>query len=445
MSEPTLDERAALDETRDPNLRSWILSANAPDTHFPIQNLPFGVFSSTPNPNPRLGVAIGDMIVDLSGLHRAGLLHGSGAIFAQPSLNALLKLGRPAWRALRIELSRLLRADCSVLRDAASSPQVLVPQRLAAMHLPIEVRSFTDFFSSKDHALNAGRIFRGPNAELPPNWSELPIAYNGRASSVVVSGAVIRRPWGQVRSEGQPRPIFMASAGLDFELEVGFIVGTGTALGESIPCADAERHIFGLVLLNDWSARDLQRWESAPLGPFNAKGFATTISPWVVALDALEPFRCAPPPQDPIPLHYLRADQPGGFAIALEARLRPRGSPQSTVVARTDYRHMYWTMAQQLAHHTVSGCSMNAGDLCGSGTISGPTSPSAGCLLERTLNGAQPLLLDTGETRAYLHDGDELTLTGWCQAAGYRVGFGDCAGQVGPATEMAKEAVDGTI
>jgi len=431
--------------TRDPRRRSWLASANDAACDFSIQNLPFGIFSDLRNAEPRAGVAIGDAIVDLAALQAAGLLSLDAAdqnLFACPMLNAFIALGRDAWRSVRIQLSTLLDAACPSLRDdAALRARVLVPMRDATMHLPVDIPGYTDFYSSKEHATNVGSMFRDPKNALLPNWLEMPIGYNGRASSVVVSGTPVRRPMGQLKLPEQARPVFGACRKLDIELETGFIVGRGNALGEPIACDEAEDHIFGMVLLNDWSARDIQQWEYVPLGPFNAKTFATTISPWIVTLDALEPFRVAQPEQSPAPLPYLQHPGAHAFDIALEVQLRPEGGDTATTIARTNFKHLYWTMAQQLAHHTVSGCNTRVGDLMGSGTISGPTPEAFGSLLELTWNGARPLALAGGATRTFIVDGDELTLAGWCQGDGYRVGFGRCAGTILPARAPASDAL----
>ena len=432
----TNDFSKALAATRDPAKRSWLASANETTCDFPIQNLPFGIFSDTRNARPRAGVALGDVIVDLAALRSGGqlALDTHEEVFARASLNAFIALGREAWRSVRIQVSQLFDAACPTVRDdAALRERVLVPMQDATMHLPVEIPGYTDFYSSKEHATNVGSMFRDPKIALLPNWSEMPIGYNGRASSVVVSGTPVRRPMGQLKLPDQERPIYGACRKLDIELETGFIVGRGNALGEPIACGEAEDHIFGMVLLNDWSARDIQQWEYVPLGPFNAKTFATTISPWIVTLDALEPFRVAQPEQTPEPLPYLRHAGAHAFDIALEVRLRPEGSATASTIARTNFKYMYWTMAQQLAHHTVSGCNTRVGDLMGSGTISGPTPDSCGSLLESTWNGARPVTLDGGETRTFIADGDELTLAGWCQGDGYRVGFGTCVGKIQPA------------
>jgi len=421
------------DPTTAPALKSWLETANAPDCEFPIQNLPYGVFK-TADSGARVGVAIGDRILDLSVLASAGLLKVEAGVFSQPRLNDFIALGRSAWRSVREQLSALLSRDNQTLQgNAALREKVLVAQADATMLLPVDVPGYTDFYSSKEHATNVGALFRDPKNALLPNWSELPIGYNGRASSVIVSGTPVRRPNGQIKLPDQERPIFGACRKLDIELETGFIVGVPNALGEPIPCEEAEQHIFGMVLLNDWSARDLQAWEYVPLGPFNAKTFATSISPWIVTMDALEPFRTAQPEQSPEPLPYLRHAGEHAFDIQLEALLKPQGKAQATTLAHTNFKYMYWSMAQQLAHHTVSGCNTRVGDLMGSGTLSGPTRDSLGALLERTYNGREPITLATGEQRTFIEDGDELTLRGWCQGAGYRVGFGVCTGTILPA------------
>jgi fumarylacetoacetase len=424
------------DSTTAPDLKSWVDSANRPDADFPIQNLPYGVFQTAGQP-ARVGVAIGEEILDLAVLAQAGLLRCDASVFTQPRLNDFIALGRAAWRSVREQLSNLLAASNGSLRDnAALRAKALVPQADATLLLPVEVPGYTDFYSSKEHATNVGSLFRDPKNALMPNWSELPIGYNGRASSVVVSGTPVRRPNGQIKLPDQERPVFTACRKLDIELETGFIVGVPNALGEPIPIGQAEQHIFGMVLLNDWSARDIQAWEYVPLGPFNAKTFATTISPWVVTMDALEPFRTAQPPQSPAPLAYLRHAGAHAFDIELEVDLKPEAAGKATTITRTNFKHMYWSMAQQLAHHTVSGCNTRVGDLMGSGTISGPTRDSLGSLLEMTFNGREPITLASGEQRAFLEDGDELTLRGWCQGQGYRVGFGVCSGKILPALPL---------
>jgi fumarylacetoacetase len=407
----------------------------APDSHFPLQNLPFGVFSARREP-PRVGVAIGAQVLDLAVLEEAGLVSvgpPGRRVFDRATLNAFIALGRPAWSRARVRIGELLREDRAELRDNPTlRTRALVPMAQATLHLPVEIPGYTDFYSSKEHATNVGSMFRDPKNALLPNWVHLPIAYNGRASSVVASGTPIRRPQGQIKLPDAERPVFGPSRKLDFELETAFIIGEGNALGEPIPIAEAERHIFGVVLMNDWSARDIQQWEYVPLGPFNSKTFATSISPWIVTMDALEPFRVAGPPQDPSPLPYLAQAGAHAFDIRLEVALAPAGGA-ATTLCRTNFRYLYWSMAQQLAQHTVSGCNTRVGDLMGSGTISGATSDAWGSLLELAWNGTKPVALANGARRSFLEDGDEVVMTGWCQGEGYRVGFGEVRGTVLPA------------
>lgn len=413
---------------------SWIPSANDGRTHFSLQNLPYGIFSTSER-TPRAGVAIGAMVLDLAVLDEAGLLPAATrGTFAHATLNPFIALGRSAWRETRARLTALLsEGDATLAGDAALRERALVPMAGAAMHLPVDIPGYTDFYSSREHATNVGRMFRDPENALLPNWLEIPIGYNGRASSVVVSGTPLHRPNGQIKLPNEARPVFGPCRKLDYELEMGFIVGQPSALGEPIDVADAPAHMFGMVLLNDWSARDIQQWEYVPLGPFNSKSFGTSISPWIVTMEALEPFRRDNPAQSPEPLAYLRQQGRNAYDIALEVALKPAGAADATTVCRTNFRAMYWTMAQQLAHHTVSGCNVRVGDLMGSGTISGTTPGAFGSLLETTRNGAEPLTLADGARRGFLEDGDEVVMTGWCQGDGYRVGFGEVAGRILPA------------
>lgn len=423
--------------SNDPALRSWVDTANAPGTDFPIQNLPFGIFSTRQSAAPRAGVAIGDQVLDLAVLEAAGLLApASQPVFGQATLNDYIALGRTVWRATRDKISLLLRQDHPVLRDdAALRSKALVPMKDAVLHLPVEVGGYTDFYSSREHATNVGSMFRDPANALLPNWLHLPVGYNGRASSVVISGTDVRRPMGQIKPPTAEAPLFARCAKLDFELETAFIVGANTTLGEPVPVDQAEAMIFGMVLLNDWSARDIQQWEYVPLGPFNAKTFATSISPWIVTMDALEPFRVPGPEQTPAPLPYLRHSGAHSVDIALEVDLQPTGAAQATTICRTNYRAMYWSMAQQLAHHTVSGCNVRVGDLMASGTISGSSPDSFGSLLELSWNGQKPLTLSDGQSqRSFLEDGDLVTMRGWCEGQGYRIGFGAVSGRVLPAS-----------
>ena len=408
----------------------------AANSDFPLQNLPYGVFQPQ-GEAARVGVAIGNDVLDLATLEAAGLLQtGSEPVFNQATLNAFIALGRPVWQQVRARLQQLLSADCAELRDNADlRAKAFYPQAAVAMLLPIEVPGYTDFYSSKEHAYNVGCMFRDPKNALMQNWSELPVGYNGRASSVVVSGTDLVRPSGQIKLPNEERPVFSACRKLDFELETGFIVGKATALGEPIAIEEAENHIFGMVLLNDWSARDIQQWEYVPLGPFNAKTFGTSISPWVVTLEALAPFRCASPVQEPQPLPYLRENTANNYDIHLQVAIAADGS--ETVISNTNFKHMYWSMMQQLTHHTIAGCNVRVGDLMGSGTISGPEKDSRGSLLELTWNTTEPLTLEGGEQRGFLEDGDTLIMRGHCQKDGLRIGFGEVRGTVLPAKTFA--------
>ena len=408
----------------------------AANSDFPLQNLPYGVFQPQ-GEAARVGVAIGNDVLDLATLEAAGLLQtGSEPVFNQATLNAFIALGRPVWQQVRARLQQLLSADCAELRDNADlRAKAFYPQAAVAMLLPIEVPGYTDFYSSKEHAYNVGCMFRDPKNALMQNWSELPVGYNGRASSVVVSGTDLVRPSGQIKLPNEERPVFSACRKLDFELETGFIVGKATALGEPIAIEEAENHIFGMVLLNDWSARDIQQWEYVPLGPFNAKTFGTSISPWVVTLEALAPFRCASPVQEPQPLPYLRENTANNYDINLQVAIAANGS--ETVISNTNFKHMYWSMMQQLTHHTIAGCNVRVGDLMGSGTISGPEKDSRGSLLELTWNTTEPLTLVNGEQRGFLEDGDTVIMRGHCQKDGLRIGFGEVRGTVLPAKTFA--------
>jgi fumarylacetoacetase len=427
---------ARLNATHDASLKSWIETANAPNCDFPIQNLPYGIFS-VGNGTPRAGIAIGDQILDLSVMEGVGLVRPAAqtSVFDKPDINGFMALGPKAWSDTRAAISALLKADNPKLRDnAALRAQTLVPMASAKLHLPLYVRSFTDFFSSKEHATNTGSMLRDPANALTPNWLHMPIAYNGRASTVVVSGTDVRRPLGQMKPPTADAPNFGASRRLDIELEVGAIVGTPNRMGEPITTAEAYDMIFGYVILNDWSARDIQAWEGQPLGPFQAKVFATTISPWIVTREALEPFRVATPDRVKPLLPYLNEATPNNFDLHLEFALKPAGATTVTTLSRTNYKYMYYSAAQQLTHHAIGGCAMCTGDIIGSGTISGPTKDSYGSLLELSWGGKNPIALEGGITRSFLEDGDTVRLTGWCQNASYRIGFGDCSGTIQPAS-----------
>lgn len=434
----------ALNETHDRGLRSWVDSANSGATDFPLQNLPFGVFRREGRSEPfRGGVAIGDQILDLAAAHKAGVFAGEAAHGALactgPTLNGFMAMGPAAWAALRLALSRALREGSPMQPKLTAC---LVPQAQAEHAVPAAIGDYTDFYASLHHATTVGRLFR-PDNPLLPNYKWVPIGYHGRASSIGVSGQSFPRPAGQTLPRDAQTPVFGPSRRLDYELEVGIFVGVGNELGERVPLAAAEAHVFGLGLLNDWSARDIQGWEYQPLGPFLAKNFATTVSPWIVTLEALAPFRTewTRPAGDPQPLPYLESAENrarGAFDVQLEAWLESaqmraaRSGPAR--LSRTSLRHAYWTVAQLVAHHTVNGCNLQPGDLLGTGTQSGPTPEEAGSLLELSDAGKRPVELGGGESRTFLQDGDAVILRGFCEKAGYaRIGFGECRGTVRPA------------
>ncbi len=412
-----------------PLMTSWVASANDAHHPFPLNNLPYGVFS-TDGDEPRCGVAIGDMIFDVTAAEAEGLIQlADEPLFDLPFWNPLMEQGPAVWAALRDRLTDLLAEGSEARSDIE---HLLVAQSDAEMHMPVAVSEYTDFYAGRHHAQNVGTMFRGPENALPPNWLHIPIGYNGRASSVVVSGTEIRRPWGQLKSPDHDRPAFLPSRRFDIELEMGALVGTPS--DGPITVQEADNNIFGYVLLNDWSARDIQAWEYQPLGPFQAKATATSISPWIVTKAALEPFRCDTPAREFELLDHLKDCGPMLYDIDLSVTMAPEGKP-ATTIARTNYKEMYYSSAQQLAHHSTSGCPMNTGDLLGSGTISGPTKPERGSLLELSWGGKEPLMLDTGETRTFIEDGDTLTLTGEAKGEGYTIGFGDCVGTVLPALQ----------
>ena len=398
-------------------MKSWITTANAPDCDFPIQNLPYGVFS-VGTEAPRCGVAVGDRIVDLAACEAAGLIDADGT-FAASQLNDFIARGRPIWDEVRATLTALLATGGN-----PDTPTVAMAD--ATLHLPIRVTEYTDFYASKNHAFNVGVLFRGPENALPAQWTHMPIGYNGRASSVVVSGTDVIRPMGQLKTDNGP--IWGACKRLDLELELGAIVGTNTRLGDRLSVDQAEAAIFGYVLLNDWSARDIQAWEYQPLGPFQAKAFATTISASIVTQPAIEPFRSEGAPRVHPLLPSLQETRPGFYDLNLSWGLN------GEVLSQTNYNVMYYSSAQQLAHHSSSGCPMRVGDLLGTGTISGPTPDSTGALLEMTQGGKAPVTV-TGGTRTFIEDGDTVSLSGHAQGDGYRVGFGPCTGTILPAKE----------
>jgi fumarylacetoacetase len=420
-------------EANNLELKSWVDVPSNSD--FPIQNLPFGIFK-TDYLTSVAGVAIGDYVLDLVYLHENGFLDGLGlpaGIFNQGYLNRFLALGRRKGRDVRQRISELLRHDNEELKSNLVARELaLFHMKEVEMQMPVRVGNYTDFYSSLEHATNVGAMFRDPKNALLPNWKHLPVGYHGRASSIVVSGTPIYRPKGQLKPVDSDAPVFGATRKLDFELEVAFITCSETSLGSSIAVKEAEEHIFGLVLFNDWSARDIQQWEYVPLGPFLGKNFGSTISPWIVTLDALEPFRVKSPEQNPKVLPYLNTDGNNNFDINLEVLLKPENS-EASLISRTNFKYMYWSMNQQLAHHTVNGCNVQVGDLYASGTISGPSPDSYGSLLELTWNGQRPLSLTDGSQRQFLDDGDTLILKGYAQRDGVRIGFGECAGKILPA------------
>lgn len=424
--------------TIDKNLTSFI--DIAADSDFSIHNLPYGIFSdakdAASNNNRRAGVAIGEQVLDLSILEAEGLLSLTGGpYFDQPTLNAFIDSGRDNWTKARSTIQTLLSADNDTLRDNADlQAKALFKQADVTMHLPVHVPGFTDFYSSKEHATNVGTMFRDPKNALLANWTEMPVGYNGRASTVIVSGTDVIRPSGQLKPNPDDRPIFSPCKRLDFELETAFVVGRGNDIGQPITVDAATDHIFGMVLLNDWSARDIQKWEYVPLGPFNAKTFASEVSPWIVTMDALAPFKTACPTQEPKPLAYLNEkDSNNSFDINLSVELLPENSDEATVVCETNFKYMYWSMAQQLTHHTITGCKVEVGDMMGSGTISGPTPDSYGSMLEIAWNATKPVTLKGGETRSFIEDGDTVIMKGYSEKDGIRVGFGEVRGKVLPA------------
>ena len=424
--------------TIDKNLTSFI--DIAADSDFSIHNLPYGIFSDAQdaagNNNRRAGVAIGEHVLDLSVLEAEGLLSLTGGpYFDQPTLNAFIDSGRDNWTKARSTIQTLLSADIDTLRDNTNlQAKALLKQADVTMHLPVHVPGFTDFYSSKEHATNVGTMFRDPKNALLDNWTEMPVGYNGRASTVIVSGTDVIRPSGQLKPNPDERPIFSPCKRLDFELETAFVVGRGNDIGQPIAVDEANNHIFGMVLLNDWSARDIQKWEYVPLGPFNAKTFASEVSPWIVTMDALAPFKTACPTQEPKPLAYLNEkDSNNSFDINLSVELLPENSDEATVVCETNFKYMYWSMAQQLTHHTITGCKVEVGDMMGSGTISGPTPDSYGSMLEIAWNATKPVTLKGGETRSFIEDGDTVIMKGYSEKDGIRVGFGEVRGKVLPA------------
>jgi fumarylacetoacetase len=420
-------------KANDPKLKSWVEVPK--DSDFPIQNLPFGIFK-TRYLTAVAGVAIGNHVLDLVYLHENGFLYGLDlppGIFNQRYLNDFMALGKAKAREVRERVSELLRSDYDELKNNVAAREIaLIPMSEVQMMMPVRVPNYTDFYSSEEHATNVGSMFRDPKNALLPNWKHLPVGYHGRPSSIVVSGTSIHRPKGQLKPVETEPPIFSPSRKLDFELEVAFLTCTETKLGQSISAKDAEDHIFGFVLFNDWSARDIQQWEYVPLGPFLGKNFGSTISPWIVMMDALEPFRVKGPDQHPHVLPYLSVEGNKNFDIRLEVLIQPNGS-DATTVCRSNFKYMYWNINQQLAHHTVNGCNIQVGDMYASGTISGPSPGSYGSMLELSWNGQKPMTMPDGTERKFIEDGDTVIIKGLAEKDGVRIGFGECRGKILPA------------
>jgi fumarylacetoacetase len=420
-------------ETTSPELKSWV---NIPaGSDFTIQNLPYGIFTYATK-KPRVGVAIGEHVLDLCYLYKKGYLDNlflNENVFKSNSLNRFIALGKAYWNLTRSRISELLQENNTELRNHKEDLKAaLIPMNEVVMHVPVQVPNYTDFYSSVEHATNVGKMFRPNGDALLPNWKHLPVGYHGRASSIVISGTEVRRPKGQTMPEGMDKPVFGPSKLLDFELEMAFIIGRPNEMGTSVSTADAEGHIFGMLIFNDWSARDIQAWEYVPLGPFLSKNFASSVSPWVVTMDALAPFKCQGPEQDVPVLPYLQYEGEKNYDIQLEVYLKTEKG-DSTLICESNTKYLYWNIAQQLAHHTVGGCNMQIGDLCASGTISGPTPHSYGSMLELSWRGAKPILLNDGSERKFLQDGDTLIMKAFCKKGEVRIGFGEVVGKILPA------------
>ena len=420
-------------KANDPSLKSWI--EVQPNSDFPIQNLPFGIFK-TQSSSPRVGIAIGDQVLDLAILNKLGFLDKlkiDNSIFTNQYLNDFIALGKATTAAVRELISHLLNEHTPDLRDNKEArAKVFQSISNVQMQLPVRVGDYTDFYSSIDHATNVGTMFRDPSNALLPNWKHLPVGYHGRASSIVISGTEIHRPKGQTKPNENEPPVFGPCRLLDFELETAFIIGKETKLGESVSTSEAEEHIFGMVLFNDWSARDIQTWEYIPLGPFLSKNFASTVSPWVVTMDALEPFRVPGYTQDPKVLPYLEYSGDKNIDIHLDVFIQP-DKGEENLVSQSNYKFMYWTMEQQLAHHTINGCNINVGDMMASGTISGPTPDSYGSMLEISWRGTKPVKMRDATERKFINDNDSVIIRGYCEKEGLRIGFGEAKGKILPA------------
>lgn len=416
----------------DPHRKSWLTVSENSD--FPIQNIPFGVFI-TKEDVVTIGTRIGDFAIDMGALQQLGYFEGielTDDMFMQDTLNDFISDGKKTWRLVRNRLADIFDAENSELRDNKSHRDVVVFNiQDVEMQLPVQIGDYTDFYSSREHATNVGKMFRDPENALLPNWLHIPVGYHGRSSTIVPSGIPVHRPMGQTLPNGETQPVFGPSRLVDFELETAFITTDANIMGENIPVNEAEEYIFGMVLLNDWSARDIQKWEYVPLGPFLAKNFASSISPWIVTMDALEPFRTAGPKQEPEPLPYLQQHGNHAFDINLEVSIAPEQA-EETIVSKSNLKYMYWTMSQQLAHHTINGCRINSGDMMGSGTISGSTEDSFGSMLELTWGGQKPLTLKDGTERKFINDGDTVIIRGFCTNNEVRIGFGEVSSKLLP-------------
>ena len=425
-------------KANDPSRKSWIpVSA---DSDFPIQNIPFGVFLTRDDVS-NIGTRIGNHAIDLGALHQLGYFRDiplTDDIFLQDSLNDFISDGKKTWRLIRNRIAELFEKGNTELQGNEEHKSiVLFRMDEIEMQLPVQIGDYTDFYSSREHATNIGKMFRDPDNALLPNWVHIPVGYHGRSSTIIPSGTPIRRPYGQTLPKGEKNPVFGPSQFVDFELEMAYITTDANAFGEPIPVEEAEDYIFGLVLFNDWSARDIQKWEYVPLGPFLSKNFASSVSPWIITLDALEPFRVSSPTQQPEPMPYLRHSGKNSFDIHLEVELTPQdGVPTS--VSKSNFRYLYWSMAQQLAHHTANGCKINSGDMMGSGTISGPTTDSYGSMLELAWQGTKPVSLQNGETRTSVEDNDTITMRGYCLKDQLRIGFGEVSTKLLPAHPAGK-------
>ena len=420
----------------DPQRKSWI---NVPEnSDFPIQNIPFGVFI-TKEDVITIGTRIGNCAIDMGALQQLGYFEGielTDDMFMQDTLNDFISDGKKTWRLVRNRLAELFDETNPTLRDNKEHREVVIfSVEDIEMLLPVQIGDYTDFYSSKEHATNVGKMFRDPENALLPNWLHIPVGYHGRSSTIVPSGIPVHRPYGQTLPNGETTPVFGPSRLVDFELETAFITTDANLMGEPIPVEEAEEHIFGMVLFNDWSARDIQKWEYVPLGPFLAKNFASSISPWIVTMDALEPFRVKGPEQSPEPMPYLQQKGAKAFDINLEVAIKPENA-QETVVSRSNFKYMYWSMAQQLAHHTINGCRVNSGDMMGSGTISGPTEDSYGSMLELSWGGQKPLRLNDGSERKFINDNDTVIIRGYCQKENLRIGFGEVSSKLLPAIDL---------